>query len=295
MLMRALFAHDSGRADTDLAFRSRGAEVSRLEGFSDAVFGFAITLLVISSRAPESAGELLALRHAVLPFIASFTVLFLLWRAQFDFFRRYGLEDRRTIRLTGVLLGIVLLAVYPVRFLCTAVLDAIPSALLAGNDSMKSVITLPDLPKVFLLYALGFSAVCFVFSRLYRHAASQHAVIGLSTLELFDTRAIERRCIAMTINGLGIAAWCVLLLVIGRDTPARDSAWHLVYKLGLPLVLLPNLYHRRAARRLDRERRQLVDGAASPVPPPTGWRSQLPPLFSGAADTSNYRDPDTAR
>jgi hypothetical protein len=295
MLMRALFAPDSERGETDLAFRARGAEVSRLEGFSDAVFGFAITLLVISSKAPDSTRELLALRHAVLPFIASFTVLFLLWRAQFDFFRRYGLEDRRTIRLTGVLLGIVLLAVYPVRFLFTAVLDAIPSALLAGNDSMKSVITLVDLPKVFLLYAIGFSGVCFVFSRLYRHAASQHAVIGLSALELFDTRAIERRCLTMTVSGLGISAWCLLLLVIGRGTPSRDSAWLLVYKLGLLVVLLPNVYHRFASRRLARERRQLVEGTPALTPPSTGGRSPRTPLFPGAADTTDYRDPETAR
>ena len=30
------------------AFRWRGGDVSRLEGFSDAVFGFALTLLVVS-------------------------------------------------------------------------------------------------------------------------------------------------------------------------------------------------------------------------------------------------------
>ena len=142
MLLRLLFSRDSSRADVDLAFRARGSEVSRLEGFSDAVFGFAITLLVISGKAPDSFAELLAMSHAVLPFLASFWVLFVIWRAQFDFFRRYGLEDRRTIRLTGMLLSIVLLAVYPVRFLATFVLDVLPRALLAGNDSMQSIMHL---------------------------------------------------------------------------------------------------------------------------------------------------------
>jgi len=31
----------------DLAFRWRGGEISRLEGLSDAVFAFAVTLLVV--------------------------------------------------------------------------------------------------------------------------------------------------------------------------------------------------------------------------------------------------------
>lgn len=61
MLLRHLIARDSGLPDTDLAFRSRGTEVSRLEGFSDTVFGFAIPLLVVSSRAPDSSVELLEL------------------------------------------------------------------------------------------------------------------------------------------------------------------------------------------------------------------------------------------
>ena len=36
-----------------MTFRS-GREVSRLEGFSDAVFGFALTLLVVSLEVPEA-------------------------------------------------------------------------------------------------------------------------------------------------------------------------------------------------------------------------------------------------
>lgn len=40
-------------------FRIRSREVSRLEGLSDAVFGFGITLLVVSLEVPKTFDELM--------------------------------------------------------------------------------------------------------------------------------------------------------------------------------------------------------------------------------------------
>ena len=42
------------------AFRWRSHEITRIEGLSDAVFGFAITLLVVSLEVPKTFNELLA-------------------------------------------------------------------------------------------------------------------------------------------------------------------------------------------------------------------------------------------
>ena len=264
MLLRTLFARDTASPDTDLAFRSRGADVSRLEGFSDAVFGFAITLLVVASRAPDTSAELLALRHAVLPFIGSFTVLFLLWRAQFDFFRRYGLEDRRTTSLTGALLMIVLLAVYPVKFLFTFMLDVLPVAVLGGADTIKSVMPMEHLPKVLMMYAAGFTLVSLVFARLSAHAASQHAALGLSKLERFDTHAIERRFMGMVIGGLLLITLNATLLALGAHSAAqREVLWTRGFFVFFPLLLGVRLLRARTLRRLARQRLALAEGRAS--------------------------------
>src|SRR3546814_3030957 len=46
----------------------RHREVSRLEGFSDAVFGFALTLLVVSLETPRTTADLRQLLAGVVPF-----------------------------------------------------------------------------------------------------------------------------------------------------------------------------------------------------------------------------------
>src|SRR6202008_4638652 len=52
----------------DHGFRWRGREVSRIEGLSDAVFGFAIPLLVISLEVPQTFGQLLQAMKGMVAF-----------------------------------------------------------------------------------------------------------------------------------------------------------------------------------------------------------------------------------
>src|SRR5437763_2885902 len=98
-------------------FRWRGGEITRLEGFSDAVFAFAVTLLVVSLEVPKTFHELLQVIRAFPAFAVSFALLFQIWWRHYRFFRRYDLEDPYVITVTGFLLFVVLFFVYPLKFL----------------------------------------------------------------------------------------------------------------------------------------------------------------------------------
>ena len=114
----------------------RGEDVKRIETFSDAVFAFAVTLLIVSLEVPKSYEELLVSMRGFFPFALCFALLVRLWYDQHAFFRRYALDDRLTIFLNVCLLFIVLFFVYPLKFLFTLLFndqsrDGIP----AGDSS----------------------------------------------------------------------------------------------------------------------------------------------------------------
>src|SRR5947207_2841599 len=93
---------DKGAGDPH-KFRWRSHDISRIEGLSDAVFAFAVTLLVVSLEVPKTFTELAATMRGFGAFAISFALLFIIWFNQYKFFRRYGLQDNLTVCLNGAL------------------------------------------------------------------------------------------------------------------------------------------------------------------------------------------------
>lgn len=185
-------------------FRWRGHEVSRLEGLSDAVFGFAITLLVVSLEVPHTFTELLGTMRGFGAFAISFALLFGIWQQQYTFFRRYGLQDGATVVLNAVLLFTVLFFVYPLKFLFTFLIDAFTGHLEEGTAPM---VESGQHGTMMIIYGLGYFAISAVLALLYLHAYRKRDALGLSPLERHDT---WERATANALNaGIGLLSMAI--------------------------------------------------------------------------------------
>jgi uncharacterized membrane protein len=177
-------------------FRWRAGEITRLEAFCDVVFGFAITLLVVSLEVPHTYAELMVDMRGFLPFAACFAQLALIWRTHYKFSRRYGLEDAYTVFLNVVLLFLVLFYVYPLKFVFTLVFSE-----LTGSEA-SARLGWHEGSVLMRIYALGFICVFLLFVLMYVHAYRLRRDLGLNPVEMLVTRFSIQENILLALVGI---------------------------------------------------------------------------------------------
>ena len=172
-------------------FRWRSEEISRIEGLSDAVFGFAITLLVVSLEVPKTFNELAHAMSGFGAFAICFALLFLVWYNQHKFFRRYGLQDTVTIILNAILLFLILFYVYPLKFLFTFLVSKVTGGrgeVRLPNGNIESMLeSETQMGTLMLIFGVGYLAIFVVFVLLHIHAYRRKEELELNKLERFDT------------------------------------------------------------------------------------------------------------
>src|SRR6185369_7906779 len=140
---------------------------------------------------PKTSTELIETMRGFVAFAFTFLMLFSIWHRQFTFFRRYGLEDTVAIGLNGALLFVVLFFVYPLKFLSNWIVGRLMGGgkyVLVANGELERIVKPEHMPWLFAIYGLGFSAVFTVFALLYRHALTKRDELGLTELEIFETK-----------------------------------------------------------------------------------------------------------
>jgi hypothetical protein len=167
-------------------FRWRGTEVSRVEGFTDAVFAFAVTLLVVALEVPRTFEGLMDVVRGFPAFVLCFALLMAFWNSHYRFHRRYGLESAFTRLMTLAILVLVLFFVYPLKYLFTLM-----TAQFFGLElhEMPRVEGLREIRTLYLIYGLGLAGVWGLYAVMYGHALAGRRHLELDTTEVILTRA----------------------------------------------------------------------------------------------------------
>jgi hypothetical protein len=204
-------------------FRLRGLSPSRIDSFSDSVFAFALTLLIVSVAVPRTYDDLNATLRGFPPFAICFYLLMLVWRAHYKFFRRFGAHDDRTISINSVLLFVLLFYVYPLKFLFV----------IAIHDDGQQ--TGHQLKHLMMLYGFGYAALYLLMAALYWNGLHLREQLQLSELESLLTRGYIADMAAIGTLGLlssltafllpdslaGMAGWVYALITVSRPVMRR--------------------------------------------------------------------------
>ena len=226
-------------------FHWRGEGVSRVENFSDAVFAFALTLLVVSTEVPHDFDALMNVLRGFPAFAFSFILLVAVWHNHYLYFRRYGLHDNTTIALNNVLLLVVLFCTYPLKFICLLSQNLFNPA----PTGHALALTFWQFAVLLRVYAVALGSIFLLLALLYGRAWRLRDALGL-------TRA-ERLATLRMLAGSGLTMSACALSILLTLSP-RTLGWAgLVYLLLIPALVVNATVWRRRIRRV------VADGGGS--------------------------------
>jgi len=198
-------------------FRWRGRDVTRLENLSDIVFALSLTLIV-ASAVPATFRELASLWREAIAIAFSFALILLIWSKHHAFFRRYDLEDGFTVLINSIILFLIMIFAYPLKFMATFLVNFF-TGYFQTPGQIESTLSLADVPYMLAVYAAGYALVFGLFALLYAHALRRSDVLELSEAERIMTRLEVDQGLAAI--GVSVAAILLgFLLPVGLSTMA---------------------------------------------------------------------------
>ena len=223
-------------------FRHRAHEVSRIEAFSDIVFGFALTLIVVSLEVPKTYAELMNAMRYFPAFALCFAILLWIWHGHYTFYRRYALHDEFTLVVNSLLLFVVLFYVYPLKFIFSGMFD-------------KRQFTAANARVLFTIYGLGFTSIFLLYTLLYHHAFKKRDALELNIVEQHDTMTH----VMMFAGNVAIGVASVLIAIAAPDR-FIGFAGFIYFLIG---VVAATIGAKRGMQRREVEAKMLSDSTAS--------------------------------
>lgn len=227
----------------DSRFRYRGMSQTRIETFSDTAFALAITLLILSSSVPETFLELKASMRNVLPFMLCISLITIIWYQHYIFFLRYGLQNARTVILNVMLLCLILVYVYPLKYLMRfltefyiALFTRDFKSIEADFGDLFSNTGSNNMQYLMIVYGLGVCMIFLTLALMYLHAYRQRESLDLDPYEQFATRS----SLIMNLLQGGVALLSVIIAwtsIFGTQNSSIVAGFtYFLYPVVLPLA-----------------------------------------------------------
>ena len=163
-------------------------------------------------------------------FAITFTMLAYIWYTQYRFYRRFGVEDGRTVVLNMALLFVVLIYVYPLKFMFSTLILQRPESAFEARG-------------LYVIYGLGFFAVFLLIGLLYLNGLRQADRLQLTSFERVMTRGwIEDQWLIASVGLISV----LLALIVPDFLLWLPGAWYFAI-VGV-----------RTARELRRRRQRRV-------------------------------------
>lgn len=217
-----------------------------MEAFADAAFAIVLALTFLQ-EVPRSYVDLKAAAWGLIPFAITFVVVVMIWTDHYRFFRRYGLRDPHTFYCNLLLLFLVMVFAFPLKFLFTALFvmwvgpigDLTPEELFLGSGPN-------DAYFIILFYSAGFGSIYATLWSMYRNALKCSDELGLDDVERHATVTSIYNCLVY----VAFAALSIALIVITEIPPLAG----LVYAGIGPAMFVLHFKRDRDHKKLVRER-----------------------------------------
>jgi uncharacterized membrane protein len=219
-------------------------EAHRLDGFIDAAFAFAVSVMVIAgAEVPHSVSDLLLALDRIPGFACSFATLMMFWHRHVGWRDRFRLHDATTIRLSLMLVFFALIFVYPLDFLFQSLFSSIYEGYAHTALANEPVIgSERELRALYICYATAYGCMAGCLALLYRHSLRRSpSLSAVQRIEARETYYVQCGSIAVAILSLLTA-----LLMPTTNNPWWNSLPGMVYVLLTIVYTLTGRWSRRA-------------------------------------------------